>query len=181
MPSPPEIDYDLLNSHIRDVPDFPKPGIVFKDITPLCAHAGAFRHFIDLLASHYGPQKPDVLVGIDARGFLFAGALGYVLGTGVVLVRKKGKLPSDSLSATYDLEYGSATLELHRDAIQPGQRVVILDDLLATGGTVAATLSLCRQLGAEVIGCGFLIELGFLNGRAKLAGTPVFAPLQVKG
>lgn len=179
MHLPPELDLNLLTSHIRDVPDFPKPGIVFKDISPLCASPKAFAHFIDLLASHYRPLKPDVIVAVDARGFLFGGALACQLHTGVVLVRKQGKLPSDAIAARYDLEYGSATLEMHKDALRAGQRVVIVDDLLATGGTVAATIDLCSQLGAEVAGCGFLIELAFLKGRKKLGGIPVFAPIQV--
>ncbi|MEX2606868.1 MAG: adenine phosphoribosyltransferase [Kiritimatiellia bacterium] len=181
MPLPPDPDLDLLTSHIRDVPDFPKPGIVFKDISPLCASPKAFAHFIDLLTSHGRPLKPDVIVAVDARGFLFGGALAYQLGTGVALVRKQGKLPSDAIAASYALEYGSATLEMHRDAIHPGQRVVIVDDLLATGGTVAATIELCQQLGAEIVGCAFLIELAFLKGRDKLDSVPVFAPIQVTG
>ncbi|MDA3872740.1 MAG: adenine phosphoribosyltransferase [Kiritimatiellae bacterium] len=181
MHLPPDADLDLLTSHIRDVPDFPKPGIVFKDISPLCADPKAFAHFIDLLAAHYRSLKPDVIVAVDARGFLFGGALAYQLGTGVALVRKQGKLPSDAIAARYDLEYGSATLEMHKDAVHPGQRVVIVDDLLATGGTVAATIALCRQLGAEILGCAFLIELAFLKGRDKLDDIPVFAPIQVTG
>ena len=181
MRLPPDPDLHLLTSHIRDVPDFPKPGIVFKDISPLCASPKAFAHFIDLLAAHYRPLQPDVIVAVDARGFLFGGALACQLGTGVALVRKQGKLPADAIAAKYDLEYGSATLEMHKDAVHPGQRVVIVDDLLATGGTVAATMNLCRQLGADILGCAFLIELTFLKGRDKLGGLPVFAPIQVTG
>jgi adenine phosphoribosyltransferase len=181
MHLPPDTDLNLLTSHIRDVPNFPKPGIVFKDISPLCANPKAFRHFVDLLAHHYRPLNPDLIVAVDARGFLFGGALACQLGIGVALVRKQGKLPSKAISATYDLEYGSATLEMHKDAVHRGQRVVIVDDLLATGGTMAATIQLCRQLGAEVVGCAFLIELTFLNGRDKLSDIPVFAPIQVEG
>ncbi|WFB36222.1 adenine phosphoribosyltransferase [Kiritimatiellota bacterium B12222] len=177
---PPEADLDLLNSFIRDVPDFPKPGIVFKDITPLCADAKAFRHFIELMATHYKPLAPDLIVAVDARGFVFGGPLAYELGTGVVLVRKKGKLPADTIQAEYDLEYGSATLEMHLNAIKPGQKVVIIDDLLATGGTVEATINLCRQQGAEILGCAFLVELGFLHGREKLGDLPIFCPITVE-
>jgi adenine phosphoribosyltransferase len=179
-PSPLKTDLDLLKSCIRDVPDFPKSGIVFKDITPLCANAKAFRHFVDVLADHYRPLKPDLVVAVDARGFVFGGPLAYQLGTGVVLVRKKGKLPADTIQADYDLEYGSATLEMHLHAIQPGQKVVIIDDLLATGGTVKATIDLCRQQGAEIIGCAFLVELAFLHGRQKLENIPVFCPVIVE-
>lgn len=178
-PSPLKPDLDLLKRYIRDVPDFPKPGIIFKDITPLCANAKAFRHFVDVLTDHYRPLKPDLVVAVDARGFVFGGPLAYQLGTGVVLVRKKGKLPAETIQADYELEYGSATLEMHLHAIQPGQRVVIIDDLLATGGTVEATMDLCRQQGAEVIGCAFLVELSFLNGRKKLGNTPIFCPVKV--
>jgi adenine phosphoribosyltransferase len=162
------------------VPDFPKPVIVFKDITPVCADPGAFRDFVDWLAITLRPLRPDAIVAIDARGFVFGGALAYAMGLGVVLVRKKGKLPANVLSQDYDLEYGSATLEMHADALRPGARVVIVDDLLATGGTIAATMSLCQRMGAEVIATAFLVELSFLNGRDRLGGVPVFAPLEVK-
>ncbi|MGA0334377.1 MAG: adenine phosphoribosyltransferase [Kiritimatiellia bacterium] len=174
-------DLPLLTRCIRDVPDFPKPGIVFKDITPLCADPRAFRHFIDLLEAEYRPLNPDLIVAIDARGFVFGAALAYALGTGVVLVRKKGKLPADTLEASYDLEYGSATLEMHLNSIQPGQKVVIVDDLLATGGTVEATVQLCRRQEAHILGCAFLVELAFLNGRKKLGGIPLYAPVVVEG
>jgi len=179
-PSHLELDLELLTSCIRDVPDFPKPGIVFKDITPLCANSEAFRHFVDVLVDHYRPLEPDLIVAVDARGFVFGGPLAYQLDTGVILVRKKGKLPADTIEAEYDLEYGSATLEMHLNAIQPGQKVVIIDDLLATGGTAEATIDLCRQQGADIIGCGFLVELAFLNGREKLQGIPVFCPIVVE-
>lgn len=181
MPLPPDENIDLLLAHIRDVPDFPKPGIVFKDISPLCAEPAAFRDFVDRLQARCQEWKPDILVAVDARGFLFGGALAYNLGIGAVLVRKKGKLPADTLAADYNLEYGTATLEMHTDALKPGQRVVIIDDLLATGGTVEATLHLCRQLGAEVVGCAFLIELAFLQGRRRLGDVPIYAPVLVEG
>lgn len=181
MPLPHEDNLDILTTRIRDVPDFPKPGIVFKDITPLCADAAAFRDFVDRLTVQCREWKPDAIVAIDARGFLFGGALAYQLGVGTVLVRKKGKLPADALSSDYELEYGTATLEMHADALAPGQRVVIIDDLLATGGTVAATIDLCHRLGAEVAGCAFLVELAFLNGRARLGNVPIFAPVHVEG
>lgn len=180
--SPPDPQaLERITRYIRDIPDFPKPGIVFKDIAPMCADPVAFRTFIDLLVDHYGHTQPDRIVCVDARGFLFGGALAYQLGCGAVLVRKKGKLPGDTHSVTYDLEYGSATMELQRDAFGAGERVVIIDDLLATGGTVAATLQLCQQLEATVIGCAFLIELTFLHGRDRLGNVPVFAPIQVTG
>jgi len=178
---PPEADLELLTKCIRDVPDFPKSGIVFKDITPLCADPKAFRHFIELLVSHYRSQKPDLIVAIDARGFVFGGALAYELGIGVVLVRKKGKLPADTIEAEYDLEYGSATLEMHLGSIQPGQKVIIIDDLLATGGTIEATIRLCKQQGADILGCAFLVELAFLHGREKTGDIPVFSPILVDG
>jgi adenine phosphoribosyltransferase len=179
MPLPPEELADLLTQSIRDVPDFPKPGIVFKDITPLCADPVAYRHYLDGLIEQCRIWQPDAVVAIDARGFLFAGALSYQLNIGTVLVRKKGKLPAETLEADYALEYGTATLEMHADALTPGQRVVIVDDLLATGGTVEATIGLCRQLGAEVVGCAFLVELSFLSGRDRLGGLPIYAPVQV--
>jgi len=181
-PTPPDTDtLAILQNALRDVPDFPKPGVVFKDIAPLCADPKAFQTFIDLLAEEYRPLKPDRIVAIDARGFVFGGALAYQLDAGVVLVRKAGKLPADTLAVDYELEYGHATQEIQRDALQPGDRVVVVDDLLATGGTVGATLELCNQLGAEVLGCAFLVELTFLNGRDRLGDIPVFAPIQVNG
>lgn len=179
LPSPEQLH--LLENAIRDIPDFPKPGILFKDIAPLCADPIAFRTFIDVLEHYYAPLKPDRIVCVDARGFLFGGALADRLGAGVILVRKKGKLPGETHEVEYDLEYGSATLEIQQDAFEPGSRVVIIDDLLATGGTVAATIELCRTLKAEILGCAFLIELTFLAGRDKLNDIPVFAPLQVSG
>ena len=170
---------EILTRAIRDVPDFPKSGIVFKDIAPLCSDPVAFKTFIDYLADQVRELKPDKIVCVDARGFLFGGALAYTLGCGSVLVRKKGKLPGDTLQAEYDLEYGSATLEIQQDALALGERVLIIDDLLATGGTVSATIDLCRQLGAEILACAFLIELTFLPGRDRLGDIPVIAPIQV--
>jgi adenine phosphoribosyltransferase len=180
QPSHPDpVKTALLKQAIRDIPDFPKPGIVFKDIAPLCADPVAFKTFIDLLEQEYAPLKPDRIVCVDARGFLFGGALADRLGAGAILVRKKGKLPGPTHSIEYELEYGSATLEIQQDAFPAGDRVVIVDDLLATGGTVAATVELCRKLGATILGCAFLMELTFLPGRSRLNGVPIFSPLQV--
>jgi len=181
MQQPPESECQLYQRLIRDVPDFPKSGIVFKDITPLCADPEGFRTFINRLVTVCGEWKPDAIVAVDARGFVFGGALAERLGLGVILVRKKGKLPAETDEVSYDLEYGSATLEMHRGALYPGQRVVVVDDLLATGGTVQATLELCRRQGAEVAGCAFLVELTFLKGRDILGSVPIFAPVQVSG
>ena len=157
-----------LASFIRDIPDFPKAGIVFKDITTLLNNGPAFRTAINELVEHCRPLDPEVVVGMESRGFIFAAPIAYLLGVGFVPVRKLGKLPAQSISVEYELEYGSNVLELHRDAIGPGQRVLVVDDLLATGGTVAATIGLIEQLGGVVVGTAFLIELSFLNGRAKL-------------
>lgn len=158
-----------LASYIRDVPDFPKPGILFKDITTLLKDPQAFRQSIDLLTDAFRPDNVDVVVGMESRGFIFGAPLAYNLGAGFVPVRKLGKLPADTLRVEYALEYGTNTLEIHKDAIQPGQRVLVVDDLLATGGTVAATVDLIEQLGGIVVGYGFLMELLFLNGRERLA------------
>jgi len=171
---------DLLHQHLRDIPDFPKPGIVFKDITPVLRNPAAFRAFIDLLEERYRDARLDAVVAIDARGFLFAGALCDRLKLGLVPVRKKGKLPFDSIHEDYDLEYGAATLEMHADALEPGHRVLILDDLLATGGTAAAAIALCQRLGADVLECAFLVELDFLHGREALAPVPAYAPIHVR-
>ncbi|MCC5844785.1 MAG: adenine phosphoribosyltransferase [Verrucomicrobia bacterium] len=169
----------ILQDAIRDIPDFPKPGIVFKDITPILHDPVAYRAFIDLLIAEYKDRNLDAIVAVDARGFLFGGALAYALGVSLVPVRKKGKLPFNTHEISYELEYGTATLEIHDDALSPGDRVLILDDLLATGGTVEATISLCKGLGAEVVGCAFLLELSFLGGRERLGGVPVFVPVVV--
>ena len=165
-----------LKDHIGHVPDFPKPGILFYDICPLLAHAGAWREAVKQLADAVGEHKPDLLVGIESRGFLVAAPLALALNCGFVMLRKRGKLPGDKISYSYDLEYGSDVIEIQAGAVKPGQRVVVLDDLLATGGTLAASIGLLRQLGADVRGVGVLIELAFLNGRSKL-DVPVSALL----
>jgi adenine phosphoribosyltransferase len=157
-----------IKEHIRQVPDFPKPGILFYDISTLLAHAGAWRQTVDILAKAIQPKKPDLLVGIESRGFLVAAPLALALGCGFIMVRKKGKLPGATIPYTYELEYGADTVEVQADAITPGQRVVVLDDLLATGGTMAAAINLLRQVGADVCAAACIIELAFLNGRARL-------------
>ncbi|MEP6464263.1 MAG: adenine phosphoribosyltransferase [Frankiaceae bacterium] len=159
---------------VRDVPDHPKPGVIFKDLTPLLADAAAFAATIDAMARPWAEQDPPVhkVVGIEARGFLFAAPIAYSLSAGVVLVRKAGKLPAARHAASYDLEYGAATLELHEDAFLPGDRVLVVDDVLATGGTAAATVDLVRRAGGEVVGVAVLLELGFLAGRERLASQP---------
>ncbi|MBI3978917.1 MAG: adenine phosphoribosyltransferase [Chloroflexi bacterium] len=158
---------------IRDVPDFPKAGILFKDITTLLREPQAFRHAVDLMSERFRERAPDVVVGMESRGFILGAPLAYTLGAGFVPVRKVGKLPAETISVEYALEYGTNTLELHRDALKPGQRVLVVDDLLATGGTAKATLRLVEQLGGEIVGIGFLVELTFLNGRAALTGYDV--------
>jgi adenine phosphoribosyltransferase len=157
-----------LKDHIRHVPDFPKPGILFYDICPLLAHTGAWREAVRQLADALGEHKPDLLVGIESRGFLVAAPLALALGCGFVMVRKRGKLPGQTIGYTYDLEYGSDTVEIQADAIRAGQRVVVLDDLLATGGTLSAAIKLLRGVGADVRAVGVLIELAFLKGRERL-------------
>lgn len=157
-----------LKDHIRHVPDFPKPGILFYDISTLLAHPKAWRATVDRLGAIVGPQKPDLLAGIESRGFLVAAPLALALGCGFIMLRKRGKLPGATVPFTYDLEYGSDTIEIQTEAIKPGQRVVLLDDLLATGGTLAAAIQLLRKVGAEVVGASTIIELTFLQGRAKL-------------
>ncbi|MEJ0063362.1 MAG: adenine phosphoribosyltransferase [Alphaproteobacteria bacterium] len=157
-----------LKQHIRGIPDFPKPGIMFYDISTLLVHAGAWRTAINRMTEALRPDKPDLLVGIDARGFLLASPLAIALGTGFVMVRKRGKLPGKTVPYDYSLEYGTNTIEIQEDGIAKGQRVVILDDLLATGGTAAAAVALCRHVGAEVVRAAFVIELNFLGGRQKL-------------
>lgn len=162
-------------SLIRDIPDFPQPGILFKDITTLLKHPDAFRAVIDRLTARYRDSNIEIVVGMESRGFIFGAPLAYNLGAGFVPVRKLGKLPADTLHVEYALEYGTNTLEVHRDAIQPGQRVLVVDDLLATGGTVNATLQLLDKLQADVVGVAFLVELDFLNGRRALEGHEVFS------
>lgn len=173
MHSPTSITAEDLKAAIRNVPDFPKPGIQFKDITPLLAEAGLFSACIDLLVGPWKPGQIDVVAGIDARGFLFASAVALRLNAGVVPVRKKGKLPFQTLEESYSLEYGTNTLAMHVDAIRPGQRVLLVDDVLATGGTAAATVQLIERLGGKLLELAFVIELGFLDGRARLPGKPV--------
>jgi adenine phosphoribosyltransferase len=167
-----------LKKLIREVPDYPKPGILFYDLTTLLKDKNGFHLLVDSLCEHYADQKVDVVVGVEARGFIFAPALAYRLGAGFVPVRKPKKLPSATAQITYDLEYGTDTLEIHKDAIQPGQSVILSDDLLATGGTAAATVNLVRQLGGNVVGAAFAVELNFLHGRAKLPGVDVFSMLR---
>jgi adenine phosphoribosyltransferase len=167
----------LITSHIRDVPDYPQPGVLFKDITPLLAEPKVFGAVVDALADTFGPV--DKVAGIEARGFILAAPVAYHTGAGFVPVRKKGKLPSATFAQEYQLEYGTATLEVHRDAFEPGERVLIVDDVLATGGTARATATLVRQAGAEVAGIAVLMELSFLNGRSALSGLDVRALLTV--
>jgi adenine phosphoribosyltransferase len=167
-----------LKARIRDIPDFPQPGIVFKDIMPLLADPEAFRGTVDGLAEFAEPRKPDLILGAEARGFILGGALAYRLGCGFVAARKPGKLPWETVSAEYELEYGVDSLELHADAITDGARVLIHDDLLATGGTAKAKVNLVEQLGGEVVGLAFVIELAFLNGREKLTGYDVHSLIQ---
>ena len=168
---------DSLRAAIRDVVDFPKPGIIFKDITPVLADGKLFRESVSLLCETAGDVKIDKVVGIDARGFIFAAAVADRLGVGFVPVRKKGKLPWKTRQTAYSLEYGESIVELHEDAILPGESILLVDDLLATGGTAAAAVKLLDELGANIIGISVLIELGFLQGRAKLAPHPVHAIL----
>ena len=158
---------------IRNVPDFPKPGIQFKDITPVLADARLFSGAIDLLTEKFSPGSIDAVVGIDARGFIFAAAAAVKLQAGFIPVRKKGKLPYQTHEQQYDLEYGTATVAVHIDALKPGSRVLLIDDLLATGGTAAAAAALVRRLGAQILEISFLIELGFLDGRQKLKDYPI--------
>jgi adenine phosphoribosyltransferase len=164
---------DELRAKIREIPDFPKPGILFYDITTLLKDPVAYRAAIDAMLAPYAGMAIDIVVGMESRGFIFSAPLAYQLGAGLVPVRKLGKLPAETISVEYALEYGSNTLEVHRDAIEPGQRVLVVDDLLATGGTVNGTVELVQRLKGEIAGLAFLVELGFLKGRARLAGHPV--------
>lgn len=157
-----------IKDHIRTIPDFPKPGILFYDISTLLAHADAWQVAMGRMAKTIGQHRPDVLAGIESRGFLMAAPLALKLGCGFIMVRKPGKLPGTTIAHEYDLEYGSDTIEIQDDAVEPGQRIVIVDDLLATGGTMAASINLFRKVGAEVVGSACLIELNFLGGRDKL-------------
>ena len=166
-----------LGERIRDVPDFPTEGILFKDLMPLIADPEYFAETIRRLAEWARPREPDLILGAEARGFIFGGALAYELGSGFITARKPGKLPRETVEATYDLEYGTATLEIHRDAITRGQRVLVVDDLLATGGTVLGTIELVRRLGGEIAGLSFMVELTSLGGRAKLGDFKIFTLL----
>jgi adenine phosphoribosyltransferase len=169
----PNVTAAEITAAIRNVPDFPKPGIQFKDITPVLADARLFAGAIDLLTENFKPGSVDAVVGIDARGFIFAAAAAVKLKAGFVPVRKKGKLPYTTHEQDYALEYGSATVAMHIDALKPGARVLLIDDLLATGGTSAAAVALVKKLGGEILEASFLIELKFLDGREKLKGFPV--------
>jgi adenine phosphoribosyltransferase len=167
-----------LRTLIREIPDYPKPGILFYDLTTLLKDKKGFHALVDQLCTHYEGKHVDIVTGIEARGFIFAPALAYRLGAGFVPVRKPKKLPWHTASVTYQLEYGSDSLEIHKDSVTPGQRVLLCDDLLATGGTAAATIDLIRQLGGEVAGAAFAVELSFLKGRDKLPGVDVFSLLK---
>jgi len=168
---------EQLKRLIRDIPDFPKPGINFKDLTPMLRDPAGFGKAVDLVAARYVGKKIDVVVGVEARGFVIGAALAYRLGAGVILIRKPGKLPYKTHRTIYELEYGTDTLEIHQDSITPGQRVVIADDLLATGGTMNAAITLVEQQGGSIVECAFLVELLFLSGREKLR-HPVFSLIQ---
>lgn len=167
-----------LYKYIRDVPDFPRPGVTFKDITPLLSHPKAFRASVDLFVEQHRNDKIDRIVGIESRGFIFATAVSYALGLGLALVRKEGKLPHTAIRESYELEYGSGTLEMHADAIKPGENVVVIDDLLATGGTLMAACNLVEKLDGNVAMAGTLIELTFLNGRDLLGDRPFYSFLK---
>ncbi len=167
-----------IRQAIRDIPNFPKAGVVFKDITPLLGNGPLFKRTIDLLADRYRSQGVDIVLGIESRGFIIGAALAYTLGAGFCIVRKPGKLPYKTHSVSYKLEYGSDALEVHRDALPPGARVLIADDLIATGGTAAATAALVSKLGGNVVDCAFVIELSFLKGRERVKPCGVFSLLQ---
>jgi len=164
------VDTALLESYIRNIPDFPKPGVNFKDVTPLLGDAGAFSHVIDAIATRFRDERIDKVVGIEARGFIFAAPIAHALSAGFVPARKAGKLPASRRAVEYSLEYGSETIELHDDAFAAGDRVLIVDDVLATGGTAAATVQLVEALGGTVVALAFLIELGFLAGADRIPG-----------
>ncbi|HWJ02635.1 MAG TPA: adenine phosphoribosyltransferase [Verrucomicrobiae bacterium] len=167
-----------LKEYIRVIPDFPSPGIRFKDVTTLLQNGPALREAVEKLANFAAQQGAEIVVGPEARGFLFGSPVAFKLGVGFVPIRKPGKLPGETLELKYDLEYGSDSLQIHRDGISPGQRVVIIDDLLATGGTILTTIKLVEELGAKVVGIGFLIELTYLTGREKLSGYEVVSLVQ---
>ena len=168
-----------LAALVRDVPDFPEPGVVFKDLTTLLRDAAAFRTVVDAFVAEAGHGEVDQVVGIEARGFFLAAPIAYHIDAGFVPARKQGKLPAETAAVSYDLEYGTATLELHTDAVGPGDRVLVVDDVLATGGTARAVVDLVEGLGATVVGCHFLMELSFLEGRGQLGDTPVWSMITV--
>ena len=169
---------EALKKKIREVPDFPKPGILFYDLTTLLGDPEGLRQVIDLMTEHYRDQEIDLVMGIESRGFILAPSIAYNLGAGFVPVRKPGKLPYKTLSSSYELEYGTDSVEIHEDAVEPGQRVLIVDDLIATGGTAAATVQLATRLEADVLSVAFLVELEALQGRKKLDGFDVFSLLK---
>ncbi|MFQ5965287.1 MAG: adenine phosphoribosyltransferase [Candidatus Scalinduaceae bacterium] len=168
----------MLKELVRDVPDFPQKGIVFKDITPLFQNSSSLKEIVDKISSHYVNNKIDIIVGAEARGFLIGPAVAINLNTGFIPIRKPGKLPRETASMTYQLEYGTDTLEIHKDAIKSGDTVLMVDDLLATGGTMAACCNLVESLGGKIVGCAFIIELGFLHGRDMLNKYDVFSLIQ---
>ncbi len=169
--------HELLRKKIRNVPDFPKPGIVFRDITPLLQDPEALRIACELLAEPFSARGIDIVVGVESRGFIFGPPVALQLGAGFAIARKAGKLPWDTVSETFELEYGVEQIEMHRDAVGPEQRVLLIDDVIATGGTAAATAELVRRMGAQVVGSCFLIELSFLEGRKRLPGIDIRAVL----
>ncbi|WP_457575172.1 adenine phosphoribosyltransferase [Desulfomarina sp.] len=170
-----------LKKSVRSIPGWPMEGVIFRDLTTLMLDPAAFQKSCDILYERYKSRTVDKIVGIDARGFVFGAVLAYKLGIGFVPVRKKGKLPAETLEESYNLEYGSGTLEIHRDALDSGEQVVIVDDLIATGGTAGATVQLVNKLGADIIECAFLIELPDLGGRAQLRNCPVYAIMEFEG
>jgi len=171
----------LLEKSVRNIPDFPKPGILFRDVTTLAQNKDAFKMSIDMLSNEFKNKGFHKVVGVEARGFIFAAAVAHNIGAGFVPVRKKGKLPYKTISTTYELEYGTDTLEIHNDAISKGEKILIIDDLLATGGTVSAVIDLVEQLGGKVSGIGFVIELVDLKGKDKLKDYPIFSLLKFEG
>lgn len=172
---------NYVESKVRDIVDFPKKGIVFRDITTAVKDAKAMQFMIDFLVQQYEDKKIDYVAGIESRGFIFGAPLAYKLGAGFILIRKPGKLPADTISQEYELEYGTDKIEMHADAVEPGKNVLVIDDLLATGGTVDAACKLIKKAGANVVGAGFIIELSDLGGRKKLEGIDVTSMIQYKG
>jgi len=169
---------ESLKAAIREIPDWPKPGILFYDITTLLKQGNCFAHAIDALTAPYKNEKIDIVLGMEARGFIFAPTVAYALGAGFVPVRKPGKLPAEKLQVNYELEYGTDSLEIHKDAVKPGQRALIVDDLIATGGTAKAVAEMTESMGAVVVGLAFMVELTFLNGRDKIGGYPIHSILK---